>query len=98
MDALNQTYAIHTRSRYVCATCWGELELVPTDVSHLFRVECIRCGSGTTGYVTKAFANRRRDESAGELVNTSRMLRKLGIIENPNAGKTAKQLLTEMGF
>lgn len=99
METMNKSYAILTAARYVCSACWGELEVTPaSEGSHLARVHCKRCGLETKGYVTKAYAERRRQESMGDLINTSRMMKSLGMIEDPNKGKPASQLLAELGF
>ena len=92
----NLELAERTVKRYVCSACWGHLTQKHADNGNL--IECHSCKEETPGFVTKAFAERRREESIGEKMDTTKMLREVGGIENPHAGKSTKQLLSEMGF
>ena len=96
---LDDFWASLTIRDYVCSNCWGHLDKMPAPEERAWFVYCPNCGiENTTGYVTKYFAERRRADSAGDLADTRHMLQKIGVIKNPHAGKTVKQLLEELGF
>lgn len=96
MAKMNAALARVTIERYVCSNCWGHLiERFDGDDSI---VECHYCEEETTGFVTKQFADRRIEESAGERLEVKGMLIGLGVIENPHSGKSASELSKEMGF
>ena len=66
LEPLDYEYALKTKKRYVCSNCWGELhlEFVKNDPQRRYYVVCLRCGiENTNGYVTKVYADRRRQES-----------------------------------
>ena len=96
MHPLSEALARKTVKFYVCSNCWGELEATP--VTGGYEVLCKSCGPETKGYVTQRYVERRRSESGFEEVNARHMLEKVGVLENPHAGKTADQLLSELGF
>ena len=77
---------------YVCSVCWGHLDLFNE------HVECAKYGTEHEGYVTKHYAENRRQDDAGDFIDARHTLRAAGIIENPHEGKTADQLLDELGF
>jgi hypothetical protein len=82
---------------YCCATCWGHLTVRRTADGET-RIECGKYGAEHQGFVTKAYAERRRAESAAEAAEVKELLRGLGVIDNPNAGKTADDILRDLGF
>lgn len=96
MQSLNFELARKTVKRYACSNCWGELEMIPEGEG--WQVLCKKCGTETKGYVTQNYVNRRRAESDFEEVNVTHMLKKVGVLENPHAGKSTEQLLKELGF
>lgn len=99
IQPLTDVMARKTVKRYVCSMCWGELEIHPdpleTDKNY---VVCKTHQEETRGYVTRFYVNRRRNESAFEKMDAENLLRRLGIIENPLAGKSERELLKEIGF
>ena len=97
MELLDGRWKELTLRDYVCSNCWGHLLAYPMD-NQLWLVICHRCGDETKGYVTKYFADGRRDESHGEKFEARRMLEEMGIIQNEHAGKTSEELIKELGF
>ena len=91
-DILMQT----TVKRYVCSKCWGHLVAYADDETR-WKVECPRCGPGQ-GFVTKYYADQRRENSMGELRDICGLLQEMGVVENPQKDKSADQLLEELGF
>lgn len=81
---------------YVCSACWGHLIQKHSKEGNI--VECFSCVEDTKGFVTKTYANNRLSDSVGERLDVRKTLLDLGVIENPHAGKTTQELLTEMGF
>ncbi len=98
MESFDSVLAHKTVKRYVCSNCWGELEIVPdmTKQERYF-VICKKCQDDTKGYVTKYYANRRRNESAFEERDVTRLLQKTGILPKPNYG-SIPQMLNDLGF
>lgn len=80
---------------YVCARCWGHL-LKYHAPDRLTCVKCHKCGDDTPGYVTKAYADQRRAESAADAADVLHNLRALFPTES--TGKTPEQITKEMGF
>lgn len=99
MESMDAELARKTVKDYCCSNCWGDLELTPDLRGNgLYFAVCSKCKDETKGYVTRYFANRRRTESEFELRDATRLLQEIGIMPNPNAGKTREQLLKELGF
>lgn len=96
-EIMSPELAQRTVKRYGCAVCWGHLAMYREGPDR-FRVECAKHGDEHYGFTTKYFIEKRQQESHGELVETREMLRDLGVVENPHAGKTVTDLLKEMGF
>jgi hypothetical protein len=90
---LDIAQALVVRERYVCAMCWGNLNVYFAH-SGPARVTCDRCGDGQ-GFVTKRFAERRRNESRGEAIEVRDLLKRIGV--TPHVVKTAEELLAEIG-
>jgi len=89
--AKEMTNAIIIRD-YVCAICWGHLDLFNE------QIECAKYGKDHEGFVTKHYAENRRQDDAGDFIEARQVLRDAGIVENPHEGKTTDQLLDELGF
>lgn len=96
MEILSVELARKTVKHYLCSNCWGELEAIPEGDG--FKALCRSCGADTKGYVTQRYVTRRRAESEFEKVNATHMLIRAGVLDNPHAGKSTKQLLEELGF
>jgi len=82
--------------RYVCARCWSGLMIVKDTLGEPEHVECSnRYHCDGQGYVTRNYAERRREESKGELQEVYRNYPEL----KPARPKLdEKQLLASMGF
>lgn len=85
--------ALVVRERYVCSRCWGQLN-VYFDHSGPARVTCDRCGDGH-GFVSKRFAERRRQVSRGEAIEVRELLARIGVV--PHVVHTVDELLAEIG-
>jgi len=95
---MSRALAAKTVDRYVCSNCWGHLvETFGKDPS-VSDVTCPVCGDDLKGFVSKYYAERRREESVGELMDVKHMLRQLGIVKNPHEGKSSGDILSELGF
>lgn len=90
---LDIAQALVVRERYVCAKCWGQLN-VYFDRSGPARVTCDQCGDGY-GFVKKLWAERRRNESIGELIEVKDLLKRIGVM--PHVRRTAEEILAELG-
>lgn len=90
---LGQTQAIQTVSRYVCSVCWGRLEWGQDGV-----VRCQAYGDDHQGFVTSAYAERRRQVSRQEAAEVTHTLIQVGVLPNPHAGKSSAELLSKLGF
>jgi hypothetical protein len=79
---------------HVCSSCFGHL------ISHLTNegvvVTCASCGPATRGYVSKRYAERRRQESMAEKIEAQQVLK--NVIPSPNSGKSVTQLMRELGY
>lgn len=83
-------FALDTLKTCVCAQCWGKLMNRQVDRDNM-QVYCPKCGDGH-GFVTFAYADRRRSESGGQLQDVKRNLHLLGTT------KTEEELIKELGF
>lgn len=90
---LDISQALVVRERYVCAKCWGQLN-VYFEHSGPARVMCDVCGDGQ-GFVSKRFAERKRAQSRGELIEVKELLKRIGVV--PQIYRTAEELLAELG-
>lgn len=79
---------LQTISRYVCARCWGIL------IEDGDEIRCADPRCDGQGYVTKKYAERRRQESIMELANARVILPKV-FGEKPRPVET---ILKELGF
>lgn len=99
LEPMSDTLARKTVKRYVCSMCWGALEIHPDPIDpEKNYVFCEKHQEETRGYVTRYFADRRRNESAFEKMDAENLLRRMGVIENPLAGKSQQELLKEIGY
>lgn len=96
-DTLSDRVAILTVRDYCCATCWGHLEKVPAE-GRRWNLICAKYGSEHQGFVTKHYAEQRRSESVGELIDVRAVLQNAGVIVNKQAGKSTDTLLSELGI
>jgi type IV secretory pathway VirB4 component len=99
MEALTSEIARKTVKNYCCSNCWGDLEIT-TDMreNDMYFVICQKCQDETKGYVTKYFANQRRNQSEFEKRDVTRLLQKLEIIPNPRKGMTREDMIKELGY
>lgn len=78
---------------YCCAHCWGRLAANITKEGWI-----VTCVNGCeTGFVTKAYAERRRAESLVEKVEVNQLLQGIGVLPKPEK-KTEQQILEELGY
>ena len=70
----------------VCATCWGRIDEVCKDGERSIR--CMNPDCNGSGFVTKYYAQNRREQSEHEAIELRHDLRRYGVIDNPNAGKS----------
>ena len=92
-----------TVSRYCCSNCWGHLLRFHTKVeedgkTHIEEyVLCHSCLDETRGYVTKSYAERKRQESEVQYTEARHNLAEtLGI--PTSSGKSPEELLRDLGF
>lgn len=81
-------------NHYVCSTCWGPLDFKYED-DHWY-VLCRTCGEETTGYASKAYADRRREQSEQELIEAEHNLREIMNLHKPK--QTVEKNLSDLGF
>jgi DNA-directed RNA polymerase subunit RPC12/RpoP len=86
--------AQNLQADYVCSRCWGHL--VTRFVNGGAVVTCAVCGENTPGFVTKQYAERRKQESAAEKAEAQHVLK--DIIPSSSSGKSKDDLLKELGF
>lgn len=96
MTKLPDTLVAYTLRDYCCAKCWGGLDLF--HIAGQDVIECAKYGAEHAGFVRKAYTARRQQESEGDVLDVKDLLREMGVIDNPHKGKTAQQLLEELGF
>lgn len=83
-----------TQREYVCAGCWGRLNLYYLS-DQLVRITCDNCGDGR-GFVRKSWVERRRGEDFADASEIRRMLRMMHVLEHKP--RTEDEILHEMGF
>ena len=89
----NQQEMTWTIRRYVCARCWSHL-LIVKEPGQPERVECSnRAHCDGKGYVTRRYAERRREESIGELMQVKNIYPDLFRSKRKEA-----DLMTSLGF
>lgn len=84
-----------TVASYCCSNCWSHVVSFPFAADKT-RVLCPRCGEDTRGYVSRHYADRRRQNSLGEKIEAAYTLR--GVIKSPVAGQTEGELLKGLGY
>ncbi len=85
--------------KYVCSVCWGNLTREWVEGKH--GVDAVYCGNpgcSGTGFVTRKYAERRRDQSNSDYIEARHNLGKALNLPNPLAEKTADELIKELGF
>ena len=97
MEIIDRSTAPRFIRDYVCSICWGHLLIKDMDAENAM-IECAVYGSDHSGFVTKYWAEKQRQQDLNNSLDAKGMLRKIGIIENENAGKSEEQLLRELGF
>lgn len=95
-DPLTPELAMRTIRDYVCAQCWGGLLLYPID-DRMYHALCRAYGEEHSGYVTKYYAERRREESAGEKLEVRDMLVEAGVIK-PEPRQPREKTIKELGY
>jgi hypothetical protein len=88
-------YATKFSSTHVCAKCWGELIIKPAPDQKWIVVCPDHEGAG---YITRYYAEEQRKISGGDLTEVNKVLRKAGVIKDPYEGKSADDLIKELGF
>ena len=84
-------------SDYVCAGCWGRLNIRHLTDSHNVVVFCSNCGDNR-GLHYHTWTENERQLNQTYAIEAKKTLRDLGIIPNPHEGKSADQLIKELGF
>jgi len=90
---MDQTLALLTVRDFVCAVCWGDLEWRPDK-----QVLCKQYGDQHQGHVTRYYVEERKRQDRGDALEACHLLKKIGVIEDPHKGKSADQLIHELGF
>ncbi len=100
---MTQTYKVEPLSRiqldetlreYVCSTCWGVLTFKWHEGK--WYAICPECQEETTGYTSKRYAEKRRDESVQEAIEAERNLRE--ILNLHREKRTAEENLHDLGY
>ena len=84
--------AVRFQKRYCCAGCWGHLNVYAVPESREVRISCGNCGDGR-GFVTKRYAEGRRQESKADAMDVHVTLTAVGILPR----RSEAQLLKELG-
>jgi hypothetical protein len=80
----------------VCARCYGELAKQPAE-NRLWDAHCPACGTAWSGAtIRRSTAEKRGQQALSELREVKGNMPDL--FPNPNHGKTANQILSELGF
>jgi hypothetical protein len=94
VEPLNRDQLDEILRDYVCSTCWGPLTFRYVD-GQWFAL-CSEHKEATTGYASKKFAERKREQSGQELIEAERNLRDvLGL--RPEK-QTVEKNLSDLGF
>jgi len=92
---VNLQLAMTLTNRYVCSRCWGPLIAVSVDT--ILEIICAQSTLGKCngqGYVTRRYAERRRQDS---LMEISEIRRNYGfLLSKPRL--TQKEILVSLGF
>jgi hypothetical protein len=89
--------AENTAKRYVCSTCFGSLAIRGVDGQ--VGVSCRNPDCDGGGFVTRAYADRRRAESQADLAEARRNLKGLippSEFEKSLEGKTVDELINSI--
>lgn len=96
---MDENLAQRTVRRYVCARCWGHLIIMDDRGADGLRAICPKNETGDCdghGYVTKRYAERRKEESLSELYEVRDNYPDLE--ERKSIPATAEAILSELGF
>lgn len=85
-----------TRRHYVCARCWGRIDLCHEN--GLDVLMCMNPDCNGSGFVSKLYTEKEKNANQFDAMDVKATLRQIGIIDNPNAGKSEDQLLRELGY
>jgi len=91
-------------NRYRCSVCWGGLvcDVITNDIhdeNYLnASVHCSNPECTGSDFVTAKYVEKRRSENDSDFYEAKRNLKEALGLPDPNAGKTADQLLHELGF
>jgi hypothetical protein len=94
VEPLDRDQLDETLRDYVCSICWGALTFRYVDGK--WYAVCPECLEDTKGYTSKKFAERKRDESAGELLEAERNLRDVLGLRPPR--QTTEKNISDLGF
>ena len=89
-EGMSVLEARRTVRDYVCAVCWGQLVNF-FDATHAW-IKCANPNCQGGGYVTRAYADRRRSESLGEAAEVRHNLRFIF----PTPARKAADILKEL--
>ena len=105
IEPLTDALARKTIEIYVCSMCWGDLEIHPDPIEQDKNyVVCEQHQEETRGYVTRYYADRRRNDSEFEKLDVVCLLRRMGILPPLThtalrPGETGEQRnIRELGF
>jgi hypothetical protein len=100
-------YVVDARAfidRYRCSTCWGTLtfDRITDDYKdpdyNQVEVHCEDVECSGMGFVSGKYVERRSSEDMADYQEARRNLKTALNLPDPNAGKTADQLIKELGF
>jgi hypothetical protein len=94
LEQMTFDLAEKTKRDYCCSVCWNHLMLKAAP-GRMFTIECAAHGTEHTGFVTKAYVERRRSESRGELAEARHNL--AGVMF-PVEQRTEQEIMKEIGF
>lgn len=96
VEEMTDQLARETEQAYVCAACWGPLlrKLRPDGMAS---IECAN-DPEHDGYSTKYWVERQRQNDLNDALEAKHLLRQIGVVPNPLADKTEKELIERLGF
>lgn len=98
-QVMDEAEAVKFIHRYVCSTCWSDLVADRIEGQRYDRsVHCGNENCSGAGFVTRKYVEKRRDDDHFDYLDAKRNLGEVLGLPNPNKGKTAEQLLAELGF
>lgn len=94
VEPLTRDQLDETLRDYVCSTCWGALTFKYVDGQ--WYAICIEHKEETPGYTSKKFAERKRVESEGELIEAAHNLQ--AVLGLKPERQSREKNLKEIGF